>query len=198
MGDTRMKWAGVATIAAGLAISSVALGLPWDLDLIDTAPVKAYEQPMTPLPEGVVSQRNILSPNSFAMNISDRNSAEARALPAPFPSTAAAVETGDEMYRVYCTPCHGDGSKPGMGPVAKHGAFASAAVLSGNGSALPRLSDGQLYLTIRNGGLAAMPGYGWAMTDGEIWSLVHYMRTLDNSAYVPPAPVEPDVEETVE
>ena len=47
------------TLAALLALgvlgtSSVALGLPWDVDMADSVAVKAYEQPMPPLPVGAL------------------------------------------------------------------------------------------------------------------------------------------------
>lgn len=51
-----------------LVMSSVALGLPWDIDMADAQTVKAYEQPMRGLPVGVVSQDNVLSPKSFQTN----------------------------------------------------------------------------------------------------------------------------------
>ena len=37
--------------------------------------------------------------------------------------------------------------------------------------------------------LVDLPGYGYAMMDEDVWSLVAYMRTLDGAAYVAPAEV---------
>ncbi len=50
-----------------------------------------------------------------------------------------------------------------------------------------------MFLTIRDGGTmlgpaSKMPGYGWAMEDEEIWSLVNY---LQNKFGAPP-PVVPE------
>jgi mono/diheme cytochrome c family protein len=42
-------------------------------------------------------------------------------------------------------------------------------------------TDGYLYLTIRKGG-GVMPGYGAAMDEHEMWSVVSYLRELNGGA----------------
>lgn len=180
---TAARFAGVLGLLT--LTSTVAFGLPWDIDMADAQSVKAYEWEMTPLPEGVVPQDNILTPTKFVENYS-LGSAEGKALVNPVPASEAHLATGKKMYDVYCTPCHGDGQK--LGKVSEAG-YPGIAVLSGSSpmARLPKLTDGQLYLTIRNG-KGLMPDYGWAMNDTEMWSLVHYARTMPNAAYIPPAP----------
>ena len=86
----------------------------------------------------------------------------------------------------YCAPCHGvDGQN--LGPVAQPGRYPGVVALAGNAGVAKHRTDGWIYLTIRNGG-AIMPYYGWAMSDDEIWATVHYIRTMPNSQYIPPAP----------
>ena len=89
------------------------------------------------------------------------------------------------MYNIYCTPCHGDGET--VGPVGEPGRFPGVVSLAGAAGVAKLRTDGWIYLTIRNGG-AIMPYYGWAMSDDEIWATVHYIRTMPNSQYIPPAP----------
>jgi mono/diheme cytochrome c family protein len=176
-----------AVIAIGVGVAGAAGALPWTLDMVDSAIVKAYRQPMRPLADGVVAQANILSPEAFTPQISWAD-AQAGKLQAPFPSSPEVVADGQKWYGVYCTPCHGDGVK--LGPVADAG-FPAVAVLAGPDGRLFRLSDAWVYATIRNGSISQlMPPYGYAMDEQEMWSIVHYMRTLDNGAYVPPAPVD--------
>lgn len=182
----RRAAAAALAIAGALATSTVALGLPWDIDMSDGRQVKAYEMDMRTLPEGVVSQptapvQSALS--GFAPN-HVRTSPEGEALANPLAADPSAVETGKVMFQTYCTPCHGDGIN--LGPIAGDppARLPGVSVLAGpNGVARTR-SDGYIYLTVRNGG-NVMPSYGWAMNDREMWSTVAYVRTLENAARAP-------------
>jgi mono/diheme cytochrome c family protein len=167
-----------------MAGSSTAFGLPWDVDMADGQAQKAYSIPMAVLPEGVIPQEHIFSPKAHMPNMS-RMDPEANGLMAPFPASPDAIEQGRKMFGVYCTPCHGDGQV--LGPVAAPGRFPGVVPLSGDTGVAKLRTDGWIYLTIRNGG-ALMPSYGWAMDDTEMWSIVHYVRTLPNARQTPPAP----------
>ena len=174
----------LATALAAVGFTTAAIGLPWDVDMADGQSKKGYSHVMAPLPEGVVAQPNVLTPTWYVPNAS-RYTPEGQALTSPIAIDEASLAQGEEMYKIYCTPCHGDGEN--LGPVAQPGRFPGVVKLSGKAGALKQRSDGYVYLTIRNGG-AIMPSYGWAMNDDEIWSIVHYVRTLPDSAYIPPAP----------
>lgn len=176
-------------ILGGLTLATAAVGMPWDLDMVDSESVKAFEQPMAVLPEGVMSQENLLTPIAWRKNL-QRESAAAQATTNPITYDDRAAATGEKMYTTYCTPCHGDGVT--VGPVGEAGRFPGVVALAGDAGRLQHVTDGHVYFTIRNGG-AIMPGYGHAMDDREMWSLVGWMRAnLPNSkAPVPrPAPAE--------
>ena len=164
-------------VAIGLGLSSAALGLPWDIDMADGQQRKAFSFEMRPLPEGVVAQpfngQARPTPNVV------RRTPEADALTNPLDPNDQTRARGKAMYGIYCTPCHGDGIN--LGPVAQPGRFAGVSVLAGPAGVLQQLSDGHVYLTIRNGG-ERMPSYSWAMSDEEMWSVVSYVRTLENGA----------------
>jgi mono/diheme cytochrome c family protein len=180
----------VAGVAAALFLgtSSVALGLPWDVDMVDTQMVKGYERVMPGLPAGVVAQPNIASPKGYAPNFR-RESPEGQALVNPLPDDEATRLQGKVMMETYCAPCHGaDGIV--LGPVAAPGRVPGVVPLAGPAGISRLRTDGWLYLTIRNGG-AIMPNYNWAMSDDEMWSIVRYLRTLPNAQQPPPAPVTP-------
>ncbi len=185
MNSTIRTTARVAGVLGFLALTStVAFGLPWDVDMADAQTVKAYEYRMNPLPEGVVPQDNILTPTRFAENF-QLGSEEGKALINPFPQQSQAhLATGAKMYDIYCTPCHGDGQT--LGKVSEAG-YPGIAILAGPSGRLQKLTDGDLYLTIRNG-RGLMPAYDWAMNETELWSLVLHLRTLPNGAYIPPPP----------
>jgi hypothetical protein len=173
---------------AALGVSPAAWALPWNIDMVDSDAVKAYEQVMRPLPEGTMSQPNLLTPISYRRNFV-REAPEGQALTPRAMGldidlkNDKVLATGQRMYEVYCTPCHGDGQA--LGPVAAPGRYPAVAILKGEGGRVAPRTDGHLYLTIRNGG-GIMPAYGWAMTDAEMWSLVGYLRK-EMAAGVAPA-----------
>ncbi len=182
---TDRRFAGAAALF-GLALGTAAIGLPWDVDMADSQGHKAYEVPMKGIPDGVVAQPDPLTPVGYAPNL-DRNTPEGQALTSPLPRDEATVKLGEKMFHTYCSPCHGDGEH--LGPVAAPGRFPGVVALSGPSGVAKMRTDGWIYLTIRNGG-AVMPYYSWAMNDREMWSIVHYIRTLPGAKYVPPEPAE--------
>jgi len=201
-------------LAAGLLAPLPAFALPWDVDMVDSPARRGYscweyttdddgnricKRGMQPLPEGVVSQANILSPSALKTPEIDKNDMAAwTALANPMPSSPEVLARGERMFEVYCTPCHGvpdaDGKIEHLGTVAQPGRMAGVIGLTGEQGVLQARTDGQVYRAIRMGN-AIMPSYNWAMTDDEMWSIVTYSRTLDNGAYVPPPPPASDEEE---
>ncbi len=174
----------LATSVAAIGFTTAAIGLPWDTDMSESHSKKAYSREMAPLPDGVVAQPNVLTPTWYAAN-ADRMTPEGQALTAPFDADETSLARGEKMFNIYCTPCHGDGEN--LGPVSEPGRFPAVVKLSGKSGILKNRSDGYVYLTIRNGS-AIMPYFGWAMNDDEMWSIVHYVRTLPGAEYIPPAP----------
>lgn len=171
--------------AAGLALaSSTAYAFWWDIDMVDAYFVRAYEAPMKGLPEDAVSQ------NRWVANY-DRLTPEGQALENPYPADEAHLALGEEMFNIYCDTCHGAEGKGGAA-VMKNGPGANRypvppAMLAGPGNSSKLRSDGYIYLTIRNGG-NIMKGYAISMNDEEMWSIVHYIRTLEDAQYTPPEP----------
>jgi S-disulfanyl-L-cysteine oxidoreductase SoxD len=178
-----------AAVVGALGVSSVALGLPWDIDMADGQQRKAYSSPMGGVPEGAIAQTTLGNPTGYSPNFV-RGSPEAEALTMPS-SSEETLALGEQMYGVYCTPCHGaDGVN--LGPVAQPGRLPGVIPLAGPAGIAKLRSDSWIYLTIRNGG-AIMPAYGWAMNDEEMWAIVAHVRTLNSAAYNPtptPAPAE--------
>lgn len=185
---SRVAQIAVAVVGLGVA-SSAAWGLPWDLDMTDSQAIKGYERVMLPLPEGVVAQPHVLSPKGYAPTYAF-TAPEVAGMKPPFESTEDTIAQGERMYGIYCTPCHGDGKE--LGPVAQPGRVPAVPQLSGDKGVLQRRSDGWVYLTIRHGSLSQiMPAYGYMMTEQEMWATVHYLRTMENGQYVPPAQENP-------
>ena len=202
------------TLGGALLVSTAAVALPWDTDLADQQFVRGYEcweygqneagetvcvRSMEALPEGVVSQANILSPTPYKTDALDKMDMTGwAAVQNPLSPSPEVLAKGEVMFRTYCTPCHGAPDAKGhieaLGTVAQPGRMAGVAMLSGDTGVLSARTDGQVYRVIRLGN-AIMPSYSWAMSDDEMWSIVHYTRKLENGAYVPPPAPEPTEEE---
>jgi len=172
-------------LLATVGLSTAAFGLPWDVDMADGQAVKGYSQPLRGLPPGTVSQPAVVSPQGFVPNYL-RGTPEGNALVAPMPATDEVLARGKVMYNTYCSPCHGSDGVA-LGAVAQPGRYPGVIALAGPSGIAKNRTDGWIYLTIRNGG-AIMPYYGWAMSDDEMWATVHYVRTLNDARYIPPAP----------
>lgn len=187
----------VARVGVGVALaataSTVALGLPWDVDMADSQAIRGYERAMNPLPEQIVSQPNMLTPTDWThvtgTDMAYRTTPEGKAMTPflmidgqmqDFPSSDASLEMGDKMYTTYCWPCHGDGNV--LGPVAAPGRYPAVPQLSGSAGRLSSRTDGEVYLTMLNG-WGLMPSYEWAMNNEEMWAVVHYLRTLPQGEY---------------
>ena len=172
-----------------LGVAGTAEGLPWDVDMADGQAKKAYSRVMTGPVEGTISQAHLetpvgpgRSPDGKVVLNYVRGSKEGQALTNPYGTN---LEVGENMYNVYCTPCHANGAE--MGPVALRG-YPGVPMLSGTAGVVKDRVDGWLYLTVRNGG-GLMPSYGWAMADHEMWAVVEYLRTLPESQYTAPTPL---------
>ena len=209
--DHRLARASAVTLFGGLALSTVAIAFPWDIDMADSQAVRGYEcweygvdeegnriclRAMQPLPEGVVSQDHPFSSTAFKTRAPDKMDVQAwMALENPLEPTPAVLAKGETMFKTYCTPCHGTPDDNGvieqLGTVAQPGRMAGVVGLTGDAGVLKARTDGQVYRVIRVGN-AIMPAYNWAMNDDEMWSIVHYARTLDQGQYIPPEPEPAD------
>ena len=82
----------------------------------------------------------------------------------------SSLARGERMFRRLCVPCHG-AEMQGNGPVAAK--FMPPPDLLGANTR--GRTDGYIYTYIRFGG-AIMPKYGHALTEGQTWDVIHYLR----------------------
>ncbi len=99
----------------------------------------------------------------------------ARGIEAPLLSDPARVRQGFELFRSQCVTCHGapgvspDDLAMGLTPVPPSLDFPR----------VQKATDGELYWVIKNGiKFTGMPGFGFANSEEDIWSLVAFMRRL--------------------
>lgn len=94
----------------------------------------------------------------------------------PVAGDAAAAARGGALFLDNCAPCHGEAGD-GRGP-ASVGLKPPPADLAG-GDVVSRHSDAYLFhrLSIGKRG-SAMPAFGHALSEGERWEIVAYLRQL--------------------
>jgi mono/diheme cytochrome c family protein len=85
----------------------------------------------------------------------------------------AVYTRGSEVFRTWCTPCHGGGGK-GDGPVAMRGFPAPPPLTSQTSIAM---KDGQMFHLISYG-QNNMPGYASQISPEDRWKAVVYVRSL--------------------
>jgi len=106
-----------------------------------------------------------------------RSTAACRRLPNPLAPVPANIEQGRKLYSLYCSVCHGPGGR-GNGPV-KFMLRTPPADLTSRRVLL--MKDGSIYGTIRNG-TQIMPSYGDALSPGERWRIVLFIRDLQQKS----------------
>jgi mono/diheme cytochrome c family protein len=147
---------------------------PWSKDMFRQPSIKPYEPPpgrihLIPLP-----------PNSIALgdDVAGITRSQFEAITAnPLPLTPDTLQRGEKLFKTYCFPCHGmDGQ--GDGPVLKKGFYP----VNLTSPAVQARTDGFIYAYIRYGGLVMMPSYREFVSSDEAWSIVHYVRHLQQTA----------------
>lgn len=196
--------------ASGLLVAGLAWASPWDIDMVDSAAVKAYESPMRHTRiEGTIQRAQGGIPrakpaggyqNDYIAPLVNKDGPEVDALVNPFAGDAAHIEKGQQLFRASCATCHGlEGkgggpttyNKPDPDPAKAIRRFnAAAPLLSGKGAVTATRSDGHIYATIRYG-RNNMQAYATSLTDEERWSVIAYLRSLDGAQYTPPAAPAP-------
>ena len=137
----------------------------WSLwtEMIHQISIKPQANPL-PFPK-----RSVPMPGTATMRVADQDSATA--LPNPIPPTAASINTGKEMFMIYCTPCHGT-SGTGNGTV---GEKLSVRPFDLTSEAVQSLPDGFIFGYLTFGG-TVMPNYANDLSPAERWHVINFLR----------------------
>lgn len=111
----------------------------------------------------------------------------------PFPVTEEILQRGQQRYRIYCTPCHGE-TGDGQGMVVKRGLRPPPSY------AIDRLKSapvGHFYDVITNG-YGAMYPYGYRVPTNDRWAIVAYIRALQFRHDVKADDLSPSLRERLE
>ena len=96
----------------------------------------------------------------------------------PLDATAENLAAGERVYESRCVSCHGVSGR-GDGPAA--GSLEPGPTDIARFSRTPMASDGYLFWTVAEGGApvgSAMPAFGDALSEAEIWQLLLYLRRM--------------------
>jgi cytochrome c oxidase cbb3-type subunit III len=98
---------------------------------------------------------------------------------------AQATERGEDIYKTYCTQCHGS---QGDGKGINTRDMSVQPRDHSDPKAMSQRSDQDLTKAIKEGGLAInksvlMPPWGGVLTDEEVTEVVQYLRTLCKCSY---------------
>ena len=160
----RSIWA-VSIAGLALALLAPAPANAWSLwnEMVEQISIKPQEKPM-PFP-----QRSVPVPGTATMRVQDQESAAS--LTNPVKPTAESINTGKELFAIYCTPCHG-ASGTGNGLVGEKLTVRPFDLTS---DAVQSLSDGFIfgYLTFRG---SVMPSYANDLSPTERWHMINYLR----------------------
>jgi mono/diheme cytochrome c family protein len=164
-----MKYAFVAAlllVGAFGGVLALNVGLRWSNDMFYTQRVTPGEMAFS-MPPGSVER----SGGELYYPKEAREAAATRKNPVS--ATPESLRRGAELFAIHCTPCHGSDGK-GDGLVAAK--FVPPPDLTSRDLHQAR-TDGywQSYLSV---GGAVMPAYGEALSPGERWDVVNYLRTL--------------------
>ena len=137
----------------------------WELwtEMIHQISIKPQANPL-PMPK-----RSVPVPGTATMRVSSQEAAAD--IPNPIPATPASINTGKQLFTIYCTPCHGT-SGTGNGLV---GEKLSVRPFDLTSDAVQALPDGFIfgYLTFRG---TVMPSYGNDLSPTERWHVVNYLH----------------------
>lgn len=94
------------------------------------------------------------------------------------------LSKGKALFNTNCVHCHGE-KGDGQGPMVASGAYQGVPDYAN----LKNLSDGQMFYSIYYG-KGMMGAHGSILNKKEIWTIIHYIRKMQDPAYgTPGAPV---------
>jgi len=108
----------------------------------------------------------------------------------PLPVTRQLIERGQDRFKIFCTPCHGQ-LGDGKGMVAQRGFSLRRPVASYHTDRLRRMPIGHFF-DVMTHGYGAMFSYASRIEPQDRWAIASYIRVLQFSQHAPPTAVPPE------
>ena len=157
----RIGWIFICLVML-LSIPVSGWGWSWSKDMDDQIIIKPQEAPKQ-YPSSSVSTKG------KTKKLGRRS--DAQDLKNPVKQNEESLKFGKLLFDLNCGPCHGVSGR-GDGTVAEK--FAPTTDLTDE--QINERTDGDLYYTIRYGGLSGMPFYRDVMNSDEAWHIVNYIK----------------------
>ena len=183
--------AGQARRRAAIAALAVVLLGSCELDMVDQPkyealePAEAFPHDQAALPlvphtvaRGRFETDELLHDGTISGNVADVF---------PFPITLDDLQRGQERFRIYCRPCHGELGY-GDGMIVRRGFKQPPSYHSDR---LRQIPVGYLFNVITNG-FGAMAEYGGDIAAADRWRIVAYIRALQLSQHAQVAELPDD------
>ena len=177
--DKVSRW---LTIAKSLVISllfvpTLAQAWPWDHDMMNQISIKPQESVDQANPGMKAFPKRSVPVAGTTVYVRDIEAA--KKMVNPVKADAKSVATGDRLYAIYCTLCHGK-SGTGDGLVGEKLILKPYNLTSSNDQHAwdsKDYSDGYIFGMMSIGG-AVMPSYANDLSATERWHVVNYIRTV--------------------
>ncbi len=160
----------IVLTAVALMLPGLALAWPWSTDMMNQPSIKPQEGVMRPFPARSVPVMGI--PTTV------KSREEAKDLTNPIPVSKASLHKGRQLFRIYCSACHGLTGKADSPVSDKIGAINLT-----EDYVQKNLTEGWVWGTITFGSYV-MPAYGVPGPQGgsndlsveERWHVVNYVK----------------------
>ena len=152
-----------------LMSSTLAQAFPWSQDMANQISAKPQESVDTNNPGMKPFPKRSVPVPGTAPRVKDMDAAQK--LPNPIAPDAKSVALGGKLFKIYCTPCHGDSGK-GDGLV---GAKLLLKPYDLTAEQTTGRTDGFIWGYMTFGG-AIMPSYANDLSPDERWHVVNYVR----------------------
>ncbi|MCH8331368.1 MAG: c-type cytochrome, partial [Bacteroidetes bacterium] len=127
------------------------------------------------LPEDAENSIDYLYSSHYATGTNEEYLTAGELVKNPIPRTEEVVLEGQRLFNINCSICHGDGGK-GDGVIIENGKF-PAPPTSYFDDLIMNMPDGQMFHSI-SFGKNMMGSYASQLNSTERWSVIHYIRTL--------------------
>jgi len=142
-------------------------------------------QASRPLVAGTIARDHLRDDDAFFTGAKDGKWLDTL----PLPVTEALLKRGQDRFKVYCTPCHGQLGN-GKGMIAQRGLALKRPVGNYHTERLRAMPVGYFYDVITNG-YGAMYSYASRIQPQDRWAVVAYIRALQLAQHASVADADP-------
>lgn len=150
-------------------------------DPYEATPVFANNMVMRPLPRGTVPRKEVTERGEVRSRVLFLDDDGVRVQGIPLPVTTEVLETGQDLFQIYCAACHGMAGYSTSYIATRMLLLRPASLHS---ERLRQMPPSHFYNVISQG-YGLMPSYANQLGERERWAVVAYVQALQLSQHVP-------------